>query len=148
MIWSREGWAADIGRYTTPSSRNATPLRDLAPARYRIVAGDSNAECGPLGDTVLDLTGGSKNQPLVVSAGGDGSVQVVAEPDQWQTVALLPADGSRLLEAVFKDHNGQFTYKGLRPGRYQITSSLDSQDVMVKSGDTTNVKLAKEVRQR
>ncbi len=143
-----EDWAAVLDRYATLTLEHPMPLRDLAPARYRVTAGRGRAECAPVGDPILDLTTGPKNEAVTVADVSAGSLRIVAEPDQWHTVTVLPSDGSRLLEFVFKQHNGQFTYTGLKPGHYRLTSKLGAQDIAVESGKASDVKFVKETAQK
>jgi hypothetical protein len=121
-----EPWGAFLIQGAQAGFGVAGTVKELAPGRYRVAAGDLGDGCYQARDVEVDLNGKPPDEIKVdLAAAGSihGLLRAGASPASDFAVVLL-ADGREGAETAMTtpDAQGRFTYDGLRPGRYHITA--------------------------
>ena len=99
-------------------------IPDLAPGRFRASAEGLGAGCYQVNQPVADLSGDASNL-VVVELAAAGSVRgALPSGGEGFTVVLLDPRASEGVQAqlAFPDPQGNFEFRGLRPGRYRIAA--------------------------
>jgi hypothetical protein len=98
--------------------------RDLAPARYSLMAGGLGAGCYQVNRSVVDLSRDSGG-PVTIELGQAGSIRGTLRAGSANAkefaVVLIDDEGTRL---AFPDEHGRFDFTGLPPGHYRIAAQL------------------------
>jgi len=123
-----EDFATQLDKRGELNAQTDTPIADLAPARYQVVARNLGESCYQPSIPTIDLSGAGPGAPVpvpIAPAGAiHGKLSGAADPTQY-SVALIAADpeaASRPVQVAFPDSNGRFVFGGLRPGRYRLTA--------------------------
>ncbi len=102
-------------------------IGNLPPGRFRVSAEELGASCYQVNQAVADLTGDVPG-PVAVELAAAGAVRGTLKTDgkraaDFVVVLLDPAaSGGVQAQLAFPDAQGQFEFRGLRPGRYRISA--------------------------
>lgn len=127
-----EDWSANLQKTVGITAGKDEIVAALAPTRYSITATDLG-ECFLASSPILDLSAGNASVKLEVSVGGSirGKID---EPDANRYAAVLvPAEFSSAASpdatprVSTPSASGQFSFAGLRPGRYRLLA-VDATD--------------------
>ncbi len=99
---------------------------DLAPGRYRLVAGKAGDSCySASGEVDLAV---STEEPIAVTVAAaaalKGRLRGAARPADFAIVLALPnaPEGAPAVQTAYPDSQARFSFAGLPPGRYRIAA--------------------------
>jgi hypothetical protein len=123
-----EDFAAMIDRTGTINAVKEQPVENLAPTRYRVGVKGLGENCYLASSPVLDLSAGAPSAVVALQVAAAGSIhgKLTGAPNPQEfSVALISAGidtSAEPLQIVFPDSAGKFSFGGLRPGRYRIST--------------------------
>jgi hypothetical protein len=143
---SLEDFAVKTDRTADIDSTQSTPVPNLAPAQYRVVASGLGEFCYQSSEAVLDLSAGGREGPVLVTVAAAGAIRGklggTARPAEF-AVALASADPENNvpLQMVYPGADGKFAFGGLRPGRYRIAAHLKSDKARWVTGPGSMIEI-------
>lgn len=120
-----EPWGVQFGGRATVSAGKEQTIPEIPPGRVRLSATGLGPDCFQAEDIAVDL---SKDvaQPVAVQVAAAGSIRGTLPPNivpSAYAIILLDAGSSQgTSRLAYPDANRQFTFRGLRPGRYRIAA--------------------------
>ncbi len=124
-----EGWGAHVVHQAVVSSKVATTVRDLAPARYIVNVSGLREGCYTAGETVMDLNGNTADVVRIpVSRGPDfrGKILPVGAPRVLMVFWPGVDDSHDLgMMAIQANEAGEVAADSIPPGQYRLLAVRD-----------------------
>jgi hypothetical protein len=123
-----EDWGALVHRNVEVGFTKATTIDHVPPGRYLLSLAQLEETCYHGGNAVIDLTGETDPDPVVVLLVPAGSIHGrltgPANPTQVAVVLVAtdPVDGAAPVQMALPDSESRFAFENLRPGRYRIAA--------------------------
>ena len=161
-LTATEDFAAMIDRSGDINAEKETPIPDLAPARYQVVARNLGESCYQPSVPVVDFSAPPAAViPVPVAPAGAIHGKLAGMTSGARiSVALISADpdnSAQPLQVVFADAAGRFSFGGLRPGPYRLAVQSGAErwvqdpkrmiELQVPAGAPTEIELPAPKRQ-
>jgi len=152
IMSSTEDWGTVLEKRATLALGKTEILSWLAPSTYTVSVTGLGDNCF-VEDSTVDLSYESPADPLVITALPAGTIRgkllTGGRPTSEFTVVLMAVGVSEAAPAMLvsvPDSQGQFSFGGLRPGRYRIGARSAAQrpalfEIEVPGGSVTEVEL-------
>lgn len=143
-IWLEplENWGALIYRTVQLPLERPIEVNHLAPVRYSAKVEKAPDGCYATGPVVVDARAGV---PVRIAVARGGSVRGRVEGAATM-VSLASVDDPAQVEQAAALDQGEFTFTGLRPGRYRLRAEDTSIEITVRANESTQVSLRVEER--
>jgi hypothetical protein len=119
-----EDWGSILDRSIPVTAGKAAAVAGLAPMRYLLSTNAAKAVCYVESDAILDLSEAAPSVPIEVhlaaGAAVNGKLDTAGRPPLGFSIVLAPVEDTAALQMAPVDAQAQFSFAGLRPGRYHI----------------------------
>ena len=125
-----EEWGSLLTRSIDLIAGQPATITDLAPARYALMPSSTASVCYLSSESILDLSTSSSSAIDVLFAPAAevrGKLDASGRSPRDFSIVLTSMEGAQSFELAVPSAEGQFSFSGLRPGRYRMAAFVSGQ---------------------